>query len=100
MQPKQLVQKADKTGKGRQAKGGAVTHPPSLSNVERKALSKLIHIQRELASLYRSAKAGQIPITAAGKLAYILATLARIIEGSDLETRLDAIEAQLQAVKP
>ena len=71
---------------------GAATCPPPLS---RKALTKIEHVRAELASLYRQARAGQVAVGDAGRLTYILTSLSRLIEGSDLETRLADLEKRL-----
>lgn len=49
-------------------------------------------VQRELARLYRQAKAGQIPTQDASRLAYILNLLRQSIETGDLEARIQALE--------
>ena len=74
----------------------AVTSPPVKS---RKALTKVEHVRAELASLYRQARAGQVAIGDAGKLTYVLTSLARLIEGSDLEARIADLENRLQATE-
>lgn len=50
--------------------------------------------RREVAKLYRMAREGEIEISDASKLANILALIARMVEGSDLEARLEALEAR------
>lgn len=50
-------------------------------------------VRRELARLYRQAKAGQIPTQDASRLAYILNLLRQSIETGDLEARIQALEA-------
>lgn len=62
--------------------------PPRL----RLKLSTIDDVKRELARLYRSAKAGQMDVGNASKLANMLALLGRLIEGADLERRIAAIE--------
>ena len=49
---------------------------------------------RELARLYREGKAGQREVTDVSRLANVLQILGRLIETSDLEKRLEALEAQ------
>jgi hypothetical protein len=46
----------------------------------------------ELARLYREAKSGRRPIADASKLCNMLFILVRMIEGSDLERRLERLE--------
>lgn len=48
--------------------------------------------RRYLASLINRLEADEIDTTKAGKLAYMVNTLTRIIETSDLETRLRRLE--------
>lgn len=59
-------------------------------------LTKISHVRSELSRLYSEARHGEISVSNATKLAYLLATLAKIIEGSDLEQRLTEIEKHLQ----
>jgi len=51
-------------------------------------------VKRELAKLYRESRSQMIPIESASKLAHVLSTLSRTIEGSLLEDRIDALEAK------
>jgi hypothetical protein len=46
--------------------------------------------------LYREARRGKGTVADAGRLAYILSLISRIIEGSDLERRLEALERKLE----
>ncbi|MEY4684203.1 MAG: hypothetical protein RLZ25_662 [Pseudomonadota bacterium] len=58
-------------------------------------LHDLKHIKQELGHVYRQAKMGEIDISDASKLANILQILARIIQGSELDDRLTALETQI-----
>jgi hypothetical protein len=49
-------------------------------------------VRRELVALYREGKAGTRDVTAVSKLANVLAIVARLIEGGELERRLEALE--------
>ena len=49
---------------------------------------------RELARLYREGKSGQREVTDVSRLANVLQILGRLIETSDLEKRLDALEGK------
>ena len=51
-------------------------------------------VARELARLYRSARAGAVPVGDASRLAHILHVLARVLETSDLEQRIEVLEQQ------
>lgn len=57
-------------------------------------LSTAEDVTRELARLYREGKAGQRDVGDVSKLANVLALLARLIETSDLEKRLERLEAE------
>lgn len=46
-----------------------------------------------MAKLYREARAGKIDVQDASRLANILMLIGRMIEGSDFERRLEALEA-------
>jgi hypothetical protein len=59
----------------------------------RSSLTKLEHVREELASLYRAARNEKLPVADAGRLAYILQILAKTIESSDLEKRVEALES-------
>lgn len=56
------------------------------------ALTKMHHIRAELATLYREARTGKIDLGDATKLTYILREIGRVIEGSDLELRIEQLE--------
>ena len=58
------------------------------------ALTKMHHIRTEMSSIYRLARAGSLDLSNATKLVYILQAIGRVIEGSDLEARIEALEAQ------
>lgn len=66
--------------------GEVDTTPP------RTALTKLEHVRDELARVYRSARTGKIETQEATRLTYILVALSKVIESSDLEQRIDALE--------
>ena len=55
-------------------------------------LSTAEDVKRELARIYREGKAGQRDVGDVSKLANVLALLARLIETSDLERRLEVLE--------
>ena len=58
----------------------------------RTALTKLEHVRGEMARIYRQAKTGKIDTQDATRLAYILNSLAKIIEQADLEARIENLE--------
>ncbi|OWK28961.1 hypothetical protein SPMU_24870 [Sphingomonas mucosissima] len=51
------------------------------------------NVSRELSRVYREARSGMISVEHASKYANILSIIARILETSNLEVRLAAIEA-------
>ena len=63
--------------------------PPRL----RLPLASAGDVARELARLYRQARAGQMEVQDASRLANILQILARVLETSALEARIEALEA-------
>ncbi|AEB85515.1 hypothetical protein [Alicycliphilus denitrificans] len=63
--------------------------PPRL----RLPLASAGDVARELARLYRQARAGQMEVQDASRLANILQILARVLETSDLEARIEELEA-------
>jgi hypothetical protein len=44
--------------------------------------------------LYWAARQGELPVADAARLAYVLTSLGRLIEGGELEARLVALEAE------
>jgi hypothetical protein len=57
-------------------------------------LDTLDRVRRELVRIYREARDGKRDVSDASKLAHILTMIARILEGSDLEKRITALEQQ------
>lgn len=55
-------------------------------------LKTIDDVRAEMARLYREGKAGLRDVADVSRLANVLALLGRLIEGSDLEKRLSAIE--------
>jgi hypothetical protein len=77
-----------------------VNTPVELSEHEVRVgkLNSLEDIRNELARLYRAARkaAGPLPDAAtAAKLAYLLNTIGRSLEGAELEKRIDQLERAL-----
>ena len=63
-------------------------------------LDSLPRVRRELAKLYREARQGRLDIGDATRLAYVLQVIAKILEGSELERRLELLEAQSASSDP
>ena len=72
---------------------GQTPHPPSNARRVRVRLETVQDARKEMSKLYREARAGKIDIQDASRLANILMLIGRMIEGSDLEQRLEALEA-------
>ena len=49
-------------------------------------------VKVEAGRLYKAARRGEVPPADASRLASVLALIARVIEGADLETRIEALE--------
>ena len=62
--------------------------------VVRVKLNTVQDVQRELAKLYRLARAKRMDTSEASKLANILMLIARIMETSDLEERIARLEGE------
>ncbi len=58
-------------------------------------LSYLGEIKAELAKVYRDMRTNRIPMRDGTALAYVLMALARIIEGGDMEERLERLEKSM-----
>ncbi len=57
------------------------------------SLSTLPEVRREMASVYRQAKAGKMDVSDATRLVYILSNIAKTIEASDVASRLELLES-------
>ena len=58
-------------------------------------LNALEDVRREMASVYREARAGRIDTSEAGRLAYILTGIGKLIEATEIEKRLSQMERKL-----
>lgn len=72
-------------------KGVTVIPPPGKKGSI--ALTKMAHVRTELSAVYREARTGKLDVAAATKLCFMLQVLAKIIEGGELEQRIEALEA-------
>ncbi|MGZ8927327.1 MAG: hypothetical protein ACXW03_02600 [Methylobacter sp.] len=57
-------------------------------------LDTLQDVRREMAKLYREARSEVIDPATASKLVWVLQAVGKVIEGSDLEKRIEALEAK------
>ena len=58
-------------------------------------LNQLEDVRREMASVYREARAGRMDASEAGRLAYILTGIGKLIEATEIEKRLSQMERKL-----
>lgn len=58
-------------------------------------LNSLGDVRREMAKIYREARAGTVDISDAGRLAYILTGIGKLVEAEQIETRLIELERKL-----
>jgi hypothetical protein len=70
---------------------------PSPPGARGPRLDTLPRCRRELAKLYHEARSGRLAPQDATRLASIVAMIARLIDGADLEDRLARLEAGLSA---
>ncbi len=61
----------------------------------RRRLKTLEDVRRYLANLINRTEDGEVDPSLAGKLGYLANSLARVIEGSELEKRVDGLEQQI-----
>jgi hypothetical protein len=58
----------------------------------RAKLDTLSDIKREMAKVYREARSGTVDVQDATKLTWMLQAVGKVIEGSDLEKRIEILE--------
>lgn len=93
--PSRQPKPADVAGKGTPKTAGKPANtevPADTPPRVRINLSTIGAVRMELARLYREGKAGQRDIGDVSRLANVLALMGRLIEGSDLEKRLEELE--------
>jgi hypothetical protein len=69
------------------------TGDPPRHGRPRLRLDSLDRVRRELTKIYRQGRDGERDVGDSSKLANILALIARILEGTELEKRVAALEA-------
>jgi hypothetical protein len=72
---------------------GALMPSPPRKRVKHIKLETVRDVRDELARVYRAAKAGEIPPEVASRFTFMLGTLGKLITDTELEQRLDALEA-------
>ena len=55
-------------------------------------LNEIEDVRREMATIYRMARAGKMDVTDVGKLAYVLSGIGKLIEMEQIERRISALE--------
>jgi len=63
-------------------------------------LETLTDVRREMARVYRGMRHGRIDSQDATRMTYVLTQIARIIEASELDARVAAVERALGSRKP
>ena len=63
--------------------------------MSKRRLKTLEDVRRYLANLINRTEAGKVEAGTAGKLGYLASILTRVIEGSDMEKRIEALENQV-----
>jgi hypothetical protein len=76
----------------REIKSEATHPPPCVVRVGR--LENCAGILREMATVYRAARRGQITVEAACKFTYMLSCMGRLHEAAELEKRVEALEGR------
>lgn len=74
--------------------GSVETLPPQKGKRYRCELDTANDVKREMAKLYREARSGIIGTQDATKLTWCLQAVAKVIETSDIEQRIEQLEQQ------
>lgn len=69
-------------------------NPPTPKKYARIPLRTIGEVQAEAGRIYRLARSGQMDSQECSRLASVLALIARMIEGGDLERRIEALEGR------
>jgi hypothetical protein len=65
-----------------------------------RALETAADVKREAGKLYRTARRGEVASADASRLASLLALILKVIEGADLEARIEVLERTQPRVGP
>jgi hypothetical protein len=76
------------------ATGEVTGLPPEKNRRYRAKLDTVQDIQREMAKAYREARSGLVGVQDATKLVWMLQAIGKVIETSDLEKRIEALEGK------
>lgn len=74
------------------ATGEIETLPPQKNQRYRCKLDTMQDVRREMAKVYREARSGLVDVQDATKLTWCLQAVGKVIETSDLEKRIEALE--------
>jgi len=80
----------------KQGNFGALLNQKEGDMATRRRLKTMEDLRRYLANLINRTEAGEVESNLAGKLGYLANSLAKIIEGSDLEKRIEALEEKIK----
>ncbi|MDO9422858.1 MAG: hypothetical protein Q7T40_01530 [Methylobacter sp.] len=68
--------------------------PPVKGTRYRAKLDTMQDVKREMAKVYREARSGVVEVQDGTKLVWMLQAVAKVIEGSDLEKRIELLEGK------
>ena len=74
--------------------GDVETLPPQKGTRYRCKLDTMGDVKMEMAKVYREARSGVVDVQDATKLTWCLQAVAKVIESSDLEKRIEILEAK------
>lgn len=74
------------------ATGDSIPIPHQKGQRYRCKLETLQDVRREMSKVYREARSEMIDPATASKLVWVLQAVGKVIEGSDLEKRVEALE--------
>jgi hypothetical protein len=74
--------------------GEVETLPPQKGKRYRCQLDTMNDVKREMAKVYRECRSEVIDAQTGTKLTWMLQAVAKVIEGSDLEKRIEALEGK------
>ena len=76
------------------ATGEVETLPPQKGTRYRAKLDTMQDVRREMAKVYREARSGLVDVQDATKLTWCLQAVGKVIESSDIEKRIEALESK------
>lgn len=79
--------------------GAVETLPPQKGRRYRCKLDTLADVKAEMAKVYREARSEMLDVQEATKLTWMLQAVAKVIEGSDLEKRIEKLEGLQDGLK-